>query len=528
MKKKQSSNVVVPLIKAPVATPRKARANLAPMPQVIRPALPPIRARRMMDSALGVRPPASNPHVESSRPNVEVFPLNSVESMKHVEEELIQNPATSRSSGILNLLPGLNSPDPIATLDQILMHTRKWENDSVISLDFRVYHLLTQALFVLIREQVESEQYSIVMFKALAVCLKVMPSSDRMPITVVLKAMYKLSENEDFDEEFRECQILKPLMDLAFSDFGEISLTAAAILRHVSSDEDNAEELIKLGIVKLICRSLRTDTRRSRFSPELALWVYQIIGLFSSIYDSLGDDLSEAARYGLPRWLLELTTIYSTDVGLQAAISKALTQMMTQGPCVEDMEGDDVTPFFILMTSKVPKVVNCATLALANAMSLSEIISDTVADMPPPFGVYGLCELLKTATSLDLKVSIVRCLAKCSETRPGIDVIQLFMQYITPLLDTPMDELEVWSPDQILVANTLVIFKNLAIVDQSQAVSHVKGKMPQLMVYGILDYVIDLIRVMLKSEDGREVCREISDFEEIKLLMGDELNVLSA
>lgn len=517
---KKRGAVVVPLIKAP-ATPKKQKTNLAPMPQVIRPALPPIRNRRLVDSALGKRPTSTAPEPEES-PAIEVsrLPVHSVESMQTFEAELLENPATSRSSAVLALLPGLNSANPTETLDQILIATRSWANDSVISLDFRVYHLLTQSVFTLIKEQIEHDLYSELLMKALAVCVKVMPASDRLPLGIVLKCLYKMSQNEDFDSYFLSCAILKPLMDLAFADYGDVSMNAAAILRHVSEDEDNASELIKRGVVKLICTSLRTDRRRERFTHEKALWVYQVIGLFSSIYDSL-EDFGDLCKYSLPRWLLDLTTIYSTDVGLQAAISKALTQMMTREDCVEVIEDADITPFFILMTSKVPKVVNHSTLALANAMSISEMISDTAAEMPPPFGVYGLCELLKTTKNFDLKVSIMRCLAKCSETKPGIDAIQLFLQHIVPLLDTPMDEIEVWSPDQILVANVLVVLKNLAIVDPVKSAECLKGKMNQLMVYGILDYVIELMRVLLKCPEGKEVCDEVKDVEEIRLILQD-------
>ena len=520
---KKRGAVVVPLIKPPT-TPKKSsvkKTNLAPMPQVIRPALPPIRNRRLVDSALGKRPtspaPEESPAVEVSR-----LPLHSVESMQGFEAELLQNPATSRSTGVLLLLPGLNTANPVEALNQILVATRSWSNDSVISLDFRVYHLLTQGLFTLIKEQVENDLVSEILMKSLAVCVKVMPASDRVPLGIVLKCLYKVSQNEDFDPEFLACGILKPLMDLAFADYGDVSMNAAAILRHVSEDEENAEELIKKGVVKQICSSLRTDLRRERFTHEKALWVYQVIGLFSSIYEDL-EDFGDLCKYELPRWLLDLTTIYSTDVGLQAAIAKALTQMMTREDCVEVIEDEDITPFFILMSSKVPKVVNHSTLALANAMSISEMISDTAAEMPPPFGVYGLCELLKTTTNFDLKVSIMRCLAKCSETKPGIDAIQLFLQYIVPLIDTPMDELEVWSPDQILVANVLVVLKNLALVDPVKSAEFLKGKMNQLMVYGIIDYVIDLMRVLLRCPEGKAVCDEVKDVEEVRLILQDEL-----
>jgi hypothetical protein len=195
--------------------------------------------------------------------------------------------------------------------------------------------------------------------------------------------------------------------------------------------------------------------------------------------------------------------------------------MMTREDCVEIIEDVELTPFFIMMSSTVAKVVNLSALALANAMHLSPIVVDAVVELPPPIGVFALCELLKTASSIDLKVSAMRCLAKASETRPGIKTIQLYIQVIDQFLDVEMDELETWSPEQMLVANTLIVIKNLARVDPVRATGIMRGKMDQLMIYGIVDYVIALMRELMKNPAGLEVCREVKDVTEIGLILGD-------
>jgi hypothetical protein len=327
-----------------------------------------------------------------------------------------------------------------------------------------------------------------------------------------------MSQNEEFDRLFAEYGVLKPLVDLSFGPYAEISTMACAILRHIASF--NVELLFQLDIVKRLCTALGTDIRRNRFGSDFALWIYQAVGLFAALYESI-TDFRAICRYSLPHSLLELTTIYSSDIGIQSAIAKALTLMMQRQDCVDVIEDAEMTPFFILLGSTASKVVALAALALANAMNLSEMVSDTIAAMAPPFGVFRICELLRTATSIELQVSLMRCLARASETRPGIDAIRLHIQVIDRFLDVEMDELDNWSSEQMLVANTIIVLKNFAIIDPATVVGIVKGRMNQLMVYAIIDYVIDMMRQLLKDDAGKDVCREVADVEEIRLILGE-------
>jgi hypothetical protein len=437
-----------------------------------------------------------------------------------LEEELREAPLTSRSSSLLAFLPGLAGPDPLPALDGIAMQTRQWANDSLMSLDFRVYHLLTQALFPLIGSLVQAGVHDAVLFKALSICVRIMPASDRQPLEIVVKLLYRLSQHSQFDGLFLESGILNQILELAFGEYAELSTTAAAMLRHVAADRANAEVLLRGGAVKIICTALRTDVRRHRFGTNLALWVYQVIGLFSTLYNAI-EDFALVCRYSLPRSLLDLTTVYSTDIGIQSAVAKAMALMMTREDCVEVVEDVELQPFFILMGSSVAKIASLTALALANAMSLSAMIIDSIVELPPPLGVFGLCELLKTGPGLEVQVSIMRCLAKASATAAGMQTIQLYLHVIDRFLDVQMDELETWTPEQMLVANSLIVLANLARVDAVRAATVMRGKMNQLMVYGIVDYVIDLMRVMMKSEEGLAVCREVRDVTEIRLVLGE-------
>jgi hypothetical protein len=443
-----------------------------------------------------------------------VIPPLSIDSVKSIESELKEDPATARSSAILALIPALSGPSPEPALDQIL--SQAVASNSLFGIDFRVYHLLTHALFSLIGAFKKCSP--IVLFKALATCVRVIPVSDRDPLGLVMKMLYRVSQKEEFDKLFGECGILKGLMDLAFGEYAEISTMAAAMLRHIALLPENRRALLDFGVMKQLCLALKTDRRRDRFSIEKALWVYQIIGLFSSLYEAI-TDFSIICRYSLPMSLLELTTMYSNDIGIQSAISKALTLLMTHQDCVEVIEDSDLTPFFMLMQSQVVKISVLATAAVANAMSISPIFTDSVVALPPPLGVYTICEALKSANLMDVKVALLRSLAKASETKAGIEVIRLFLQFVEPFLWLEIDELENWSAEQLLVTNALVIIKNLAIVAPAQAIGCVRGKLDKLMVFMILEYVVELLKVLMRTEEGREVCREVEGVEEIRLFL---------
>lgn len=570
-----------PRIYTPVQTSKKAPKRTkkqAPMPSIIRPVLPPIRKRRLVDSALGSRPStpsssSSSNSDSSSRPTtaestgsmnrtfngedlVTHLPLHSVDSMKKFEDALLQEPATSRSSTILNLVSEMNIGDGNSSMnqDKILDEILKMcpvpnseindmttsinslnENDSDNSnsngsIDFRVYHILTQNLFTLIKDSYQSGQMTTAFFKALAICLRIMPLADRELITIVVKLLYRMSRMSEFDLMFHQCQLIPKLVYIAFMDisaYGELPLFSAAILRYISTVKENAQEILKNNSLKQICKVLNTKTRRERFKPDLALYIYQVISLFASLYDFI-TDFTEICKYSLPLYLLDIVTIYMNNKGILAGASKALTLMMLVKECVEVIETEDLTPFFILMQSDVPKIINNTALALANAVNTSEYIIDSVCEVPMPLGISQLCEMLKASNEKPnsedqkaLKLSLLRILAKTSQLRNGMEVIQLYLNSITPFLNTPLDDLEVWTDEEMIVANTLIILKNAAILDNKRVCNYMKGKMNDLMHYGIIDYVIDLMKILMKTEEGKEVCREVSDIEEIKMILGE-------
>ena len=207
-----------PRIYTPVQSSKKApkrNRKQAPMPSIIRPVIPPIRNRRLVDSALGSRPStpgnsSTSSSSESSRPStasssdttnsmnktlngedlVTHLPLHSADSMRRFETALLEEPATSRSSSILNLISEMNiknnaqksqndildeilkiCPVPNSDTNDMTTSINSLNNDNTDgndinngSIDFRVYHILTQNLFTLIKDSYQSGEMTTTFF----------------------------------------------------------------------------------------------------------------------------------------------------------------------------------------------------------------------------------------------------------------------------------------------------------------------------------------------------------------------------
>jgi hypothetical protein len=205
---KQHSRVLVPIIK-PKTAPRKLNKGLGalvPLPQIIRPDIPKARARRLLDSATNSRAKSESSAGSSESEDIALsdvarLPLESLATLKAMESKAHEDPKSSRSSAIIATLTNASRSDLGICLDNILAQTEGWANGSITSMEFGLYHLLTQFLFATIKEVMADYEdgEEIVLLKALAICVKVMPASDREPLTIVVKLLYGLSKNESLE-----------------------------------------------------------------------------------------------------------------------------------------------------------------------------------------------------------------------------------------------------------------------------------------------------------------------------------------
>ena len=243
----------------------KNTSKRRPMPTIITPNINSNRPRRLIDSQLGKRPTSARgiqeAKTEISRLNIAPIPP------EEIKKELVHEPPTSRSASVLNLTPKLREKNPEITLDQILAVIKQWDNESIFDMDFRVYHILTHELFALITSIYENfaKENSAVLFKALSICIRVVPQADRDVLDMVTKLIYELSKDEFNDMLFVKCGIIPSLVSNSFAELGDISTYSCASLRHISTTADCLNEILKTGIIKHICRALQTRTRKNRF-----------------------------------------------------------------------------------------------------------------------------------------------------------------------------------------------------------------------------------------------------------------------
>ena len=491
-----------------------------PMPTIITPDMGVKRPRRLIDSQLGKRPTSAR-GITEAKTEITKLKINPIPP-EEIKETFIHEPPTSRSASILNYTPKLKDEDPEIALDQILGMIKQWNNESIFEMDFRVYHILTHELFALISKIYENltKEKTSILFKALAICIRVTPTADRELLDPTTKLIYELSKDEFNDQLFIRCGIIPTLIRNAFADVGEISTYSCASLRHICSTKDCIYEILKTDVIKDVCRALQTRTRRSRFIREKLTFTYQVIGLLVELFNS-GEisDYSFINDYELPHNILELCNIYDFDPIIENMIAKALSLLVMHDEALDDFESEDLMPFATLLLSERLEVAEMAALALANAMNQSEIITSNVVFSEPPLNTSGLIGILVNARSKELLLSLIRCLAKASGTQKGSEEIFVQLDKLIPLLDIPLSDVDNWSTEQMVVANMLIILKNLTVNHIDIICDYMKGRMMKLMNYGILDYVVDLMREMMRCPKGWAVCLEVKEVDEIKFML---------
>lgn len=494
--------------------------KMAPMPKIIQPKIQQNRQRRLIDSALGSRPTSARAVDEAKNEimKLKVKPPEEKRETKEVKE--IREPTTTKAAPILSLIKGLESDHPGIALDQILGGIKGLGDEELYDIDFDVYHTLVRALFGLITNiysDFSKENYPI-LFKSLALCLRIMPESDRELLDVIIKLVYEISKDEYCDRLFVDSGVIPILVKHAFSYIiTETSTYSAASLRHIANDVDCLKEIFKTDIINSICKALQTRTRKDRFQKSIITYIYQVVGLLAIIAPQITDwDFIEI--HPLPIYIMQISSLYSSDDLLHHQIAKAFSILMLHEEAVESIETEDLMPVFALLSTNRPEVVDLALLGLANAVAQSELVTSSVVYMIPPFGPEFVCRLLQRHEKA-LDVSAARILAKVAQFQRGSEIVFKFLPDIFKLLDYPLDDLETWTDEQMIVANALVILKALCVNHVEDVVAGMKGRMHDLMYYGILDYVIGLMREMMKCDEGWAVCEEVNDVDEIVMML---------
>lgn len=506
-------SAIKPPAQVPGLSPKRRQ-----LPKIIKPNVEPKKGRRLIDSQLGSRPTSAR-NVEEAKTEITKLKVESI-APQEIEEQIVREPPTSRSASILNYIPRLKEQNHEIVLDQILGMIKVWNSDSVFEMDFNVYHILTHELFSMVSTIYAdfTKEKSNILFKSLAICLRVIPQSDREILDPITKLIYEMSKDEFNDELFIRCGIILKLVQNSFSDLDDISTYSCASLRHIASNVECMHEIIKTDVIVDICKSLQCRTRKKRFQKEKLTFVYQVLGLFVTICEDL-PDFDFITKYELPSNILQLILICDFDPLIQNMIAKALSVLVLHIEALDELESEDLMPFATLLRSERLDVAEMAGIALANAMQQSDEITANVVFSDQPLNIHGMFDLLSVTESIDLAVSLMRCISKASSTLQGSEDAYQHITLLFGLLDTPMNEVEEWTPEQMSVANALIALKNLTVNHMERVCVGMRGKMVHLMNYGILDYVLDLMKEMIKCDAGIEACMEVKDVEEIALLV---------
>lgn len=488
------------------------------LPTIIKPHVEPKKGRRLIDSQLGSRPTSAR-GVSEAKTEITKLQTDSIPK-EEIEQQIIHEPPTSRSASILNYVPKLKEPKPEIVLDQILGMIKVWNSDSVFEMDFNVYHILTHELFSMISNIYQDfhKEDSNVLFKALAICLRVVPQADREILDPITKLIYEMSKDEFNDNLFIRCGVIPKLVQHSFADLGEISTYSCASLRHIAENVDCMHEIVKTNCIIDISKAIVSHSRKRRLDKEKLTYLYQVLGLFVTVCEDC-PDFDFITKYELPSSVLRLILVCDFDPLLQNMIAKTLSVLVLHLESLEEFEAEDLMPFATLLRSERLDVAEMAGIALANAMQQSDEITANVVFSEPPLNIHGMFELLSVTESIDLAVSLMRCISKATTTQQGSEDAYQHLAALFGLLDTPMNEVEEWTPEQMIVANSLICLKNLTINHMERVCVGLRGKMMHLMNYGILDYVLDLMKEMIKCEAGIETCNEVKEVEEIALLM---------
>jgi hypothetical protein len=466
--------IVVPTLKATATPPPMNPMSPNPtisgsrslLSSIVRPALPPIADQIPSLPSLDLRPP---------------------QSPRSIESALQARPATARSSSILSCLPGLTQDDPTASLDQILSILRV-----LPAPDSRVIHLLSQSLFVLIQELLESPQRDARLFKCLAIGLIAMPGS-----TEVLAVLEQLSESRLNDHLFAVEGISERLTELAFSDRAGVQRRAAAILRRISGNNTIARSLFRGGIFRMLARALQPEALMQ--SPV------QFVRLLAPLISCL-DDFTEFVSLGILPFLLRLIHTFPKDAELHHAIANCLALLFQHTDAPEVFQQFELPLFLQLLSSDVCEVVQASGIALAAALERSVSVVRGVVELG---GVPHICAAVEKA-SIEGKVALMSCVLKLTESAIGIEAVKAQLQRIVHIAGIHIGELAVWSPEQSFLITTILTLDAIARTDPALVADCLGRGLQPFLHYCVFDYTIDLVTVLVGAGVGADIMKEIS------------------
>jgi hypothetical protein len=366
------------------------------------------------------------------------------------------------------------------SLDAILRQV-----DASAPTDSRVERLLTQSLFVLIRDLLDRQSNFVAIFKAAAICVKL-----NLSINEILGILGELSENHANDQWFTVANLHEKLCALAFTNKPGVSRLAAGILRRICGNGEIAQSLIQNGILGRFAVVLKPEQLMPAIGPPPTHFVRLLIPLIQQI-----PDFRDFGRSEILKLLLKLVVAYPGNEELHHTLANAIAQILDRADSEEVLGQFELADFFALFDSRMPEVVQSAAIGLTTALEKSERIRRGLAGMQPPSGVARLCAAMRGGT-LACRAALMACVKKLAEGPAGMDVVGGHLEEIVEIIGLPIDDMGVWSIGQSFLLNGLAILQKAASKNPKAVAAVLTGKIAPLLVASMIDHTIDLVRML--------------------------------
>jgi hypothetical protein len=282
------------------------------------------------------------------------------------------------------------------------------------------------------------------------------------------------------------------LCGLVFANESGVSRRAATVLRRICGCLEVANSLLGSGILKRFAEALKPAPLTSAPTQFVRL----LIPLIGHI-----QDFGEFVRFDILTLLLKLISVYPSDAELHHALGNAVAQVLDQAESPAVFGQFDITAFFPLFESQAIEVVQSAAIGLSIAVEKSDEVGRAFAAMPPPKGVAGLCAAMLRG-SLPSRAALMNCLARLAEQPPGLEAIGGSIGEIVRLIGQPIEDVGVWSVGHSFLVSAIIVLQNVAAQDPKPVAAALIGKLEPLLCPAVVDYTIDLVRMLAGCPGG--------------------------
>lgn len=408
-----------------------------------------------------------------------------------------------------------NSNDISNDLDDLLNEVQDWNSD-FLSLNFTKYHELTEKLMKGIKTaQFNSE---IDNFKAAAILAKITPTSDKEILMTSLSILHKMA-NQSNSSLFVDCNIIESLVKIAFSnkEINPMSKMAANILKIISNDNKVKYGLLQYDCLSMIAKCISTQTSRERFNAEYSPFILDCIEILIILCQKTSA-FSKYSKYLIPLTLLNLLKIFKADEMIQNKISNLFRVLLDFDENIEILECEDLSPLFSLLDSNNKETVENTIFAISNGVQISDSFVDTIAELEEPLGIVQLCNQLKKGSS-ELNTEILKSLVKLTSFKQGLmEALPKFNQ-IAMFLDIDLNECMSSPTGQSDIMYAIRILKNFSYIVPDRVANAVDGKLRFVCSIGGMQIVLELAKIISKTETGKKVLGEVRDMPQIASML---------